>query len=80
MPHLTPERETQIRNLDLSALMGDKSAAVISGHLAALLTEITELRVSVTELRKDSDFLNALEAAGVDNWEGYETACESIGD
>ncbi len=27
-------------------------------------------------LKEDSEFLAALEAAGVDNWEGYETACQ----
>ena len=30
------------------------------------------------ELCKDSDFLQALEAAGVDSWEGYENALEDM--
>ena len=54
---LTDEREQQIRTLDLAPLMSDRSAAVISGHLAALLGEIDRLRAVLTEIRhlhKDS--------------------------
>lgn len=29
-------------------------------------------------LQRDSDFLRALEGAGVDNWEGYDYAIESL--
>jgi len=29
-------------------------------------------------LVEDSEFLNALEAAGVDNWEGYDEACCAV--
>ncbi|MDH6448240.1 hypothetical protein M2155_000648 [Streptomyces sp. SAI-119] len=41
---LDADREMEIRTLDLSPLMSDRSAAVISGHLAALLAEIDLLR------------------------------------
>ncbi|NUS13450.1 MAG: hypothetical protein HOY69_18950 [Streptomyces sp.] len=41
---LTAEREQQIRTLDLAPLMDDRPAAVVSGHLAALLGEIDRLR------------------------------------
>lgn len=41
---LSPEREREIRSLDLLALMDDRVAPVISGHLAALLAEIDQLR------------------------------------
>lgn len=80
MSDLTPQRETDIRDLDLLALMNDQSAGVISGHLAALLAEIDNLRKTTAELEKDSGFLAALQAAGVDNWEGYEIARESMDD
>ena len=30
------------------------------------------------ELQEDQNFLNALRAAGVDNWEGYEIALENF--
>lgn len=30
------------------------------------------------QLKKDSAFLDALRGAGVDNWEGYELAQESL--
>ena len=41
---LTPDREMQIRTLDLAPLMDDRAAATISGHLAVLLDEIDRLR------------------------------------
>ncbi|MFJ1695743.1 hypothetical protein ACIOHC_11415 [Streptomyces sp. NPDC088252] len=41
---LTPEREREIRTLDLLELMSDRVAPVISGHLAALLAEVDRLR------------------------------------
>ncbi|WP_405506366.1 hypothetical protein OG323_06150 [Streptomyces cyaneofuscatus] len=75
---MTPEREQEIRTLDLLELMSDRAAPVISGHLASLLGEIDRLRARVAELEKDSSFLAALEAAGVDNWEGYGDACEAL--
>lgn len=47
---LTPEREQEIRTLDLLELMSDRAAPVISGHLAVLLAEVNRLRARVTEL------------------------------
>lgn len=41
---LTVEREREIRSLDLLALMSDRVAPVVSGHLAVLLDEIDRLR------------------------------------
>lgn len=42
--------------------------------------EHEELRKRVAELEKDSDRLTALEAAGVDNWEGYGNAFAALDD
>jgi hypothetical protein len=39
-----------------------------------LVQTVIELEEKVTELKERDDFLNALEAVGVDNWEGYSTA------
>ncbi|MFF2731840.1 hypothetical protein ACFVS9_28515 [Streptomyces sp. NPDC058008] len=47
---LTPDREQEIRTLDLLELMSDRAAPVISGHLAVLLAEVDRLRARVTEL------------------------------
>ncbi|MFJ1900465.1 hypothetical protein [Streptomyces sp. NPDC088115] len=47
---LTPEREQEIRTLDLLELVSERAAPVISGHLAALLAEIDRLRARVAEL------------------------------
>jgi len=40
--------------------------------------ELKELKEKNRNLQRDSDFLNALECAGVDNWEGYEEAKENL--
>ena len=39
---------------------------------------ITISKKEYDQLVKDSEFLEALRAAGVDNWEGYSIACESL--
>src|SRR5688572_1804313 len=39
----------------------------------AAVTEVVHRSV-FEQLKKDSEFLNALRAAGVDNWEGYSEA------
>lgn len=45
--------------------------------VVAALAEGTEtLHARVAELEPDSSMLAALYAAGVDNWEGYDEACE----
>ena len=40
----------------------------------AIVQEITKLRRKIIKLQERSDFLSRLEAAGVDNWEGYSEA------
>lgn len=42
----------------------------------ALLAEVRRLRARVAELEGDAALLSALQAAGVDNWEGYDDALE----
>jgi hypothetical protein len=44
----------------------------------ALIAEIRRLRARVTELEDDASLLTALQAAGVDNWEGYDDALERL--
>ena len=36
--------------------------------------KITILKFEYDQLKKDSDFLQALQECGVDNWEGYSEA------
>ncbi|WTW93671.1 hypothetical protein OG216_09900 [Streptomycetaceae bacterium NBC_01309] len=38
--------------------------------------EVEKLRAENAELQERSDWLTCLEHAGVDNWIGYDTACE----
>lgn len=44
----------------------------------ALCVEWQTLKTIIGELRQDSNLLNALRAAGVDNWDGYDFAMESL--
>ncbi|MCZ7413063.1 hypothetical protein [Streptomyces sp. WMMC897] len=45
-----------------------------------LEAEVTELRDRVASMRRDVDLLAALEAAGVDGWDGYDEAREALDD
>jgi len=47
-------------------------------EIEELIEENDELQLDNDELREDSQTLKALEAAGVDNWEGYEDAMENV--
>jgi len=49
-------------------------------HTAAreLLAEVERLRSRNAELEEDAQFLGALQAMGVDNWDGYDEACELL--
>ena len=40
--------------------------------------EIENLKKQIAELQERADFLAALEACGVDNWEGYDQAQEMV--
>jgi hypothetical protein len=46
----------------------------------ALLAEIRRLRAELAEAAEDVSWLRCLEAAGVDNWEGIETAIDMRGE
>ncbi|MGH3584872.1 MAG: hypothetical protein ACRDQ0_00990 [Pseudonocardia sp.] len=50
---MTPDREQEIRTLDLLELMSDRAAPVISGHLAVLLAEVDRLRAALTAARTE---------------------------
>ena len=39
-----------------------------------------ELQKRIKELEEDANFLHALQAGGVDNWEGYDMVCEMLDD
>lgn len=41
---------------------------------------VTITKEEYEELKSDQDFLSALRSAGVDNWDGYDYALESLED
>ncbi len=44
----------------------------------SLVAEVSRLRAELAESESDVALLRALEAAGVDNWEGYDEAIQSV--
>lgn len=47
-------------------------------HVEGLVAEVRRLRAQVTELEPGAAFLAALEAGGVDSWEGYDDARAAV--
>lgn len=56
----------------------ETKVVISKDYLNSLLTEIKELKEENAKLVEDSAFLCALDAAGVDNWEGYSRAHEIL--
>lgn len=46
--------------------------------ILSLINEIQELREQNKSMLEDVDFLNCLQACGVDNWNGYDEAHEMM--
>ncbi|MEU5660138.1 hypothetical protein ABZ802_31645 [Streptomyces sp. NPDC047737] len=65
---MTPDREQEIRTLDLLKLMSDRAAPVISGHLAVLLAEVDRLRARVAELEAQAKQSRTEAIADVGDW------------
>lgn len=58
----------------------DWALQVGTRDLPDLLAEVARLRAEVADLYEDADVLDALRAAGVDNWGGYEDAMAMLDD
>jgi hypothetical protein len=54
------------------------AATASPGMATALLAEVRRLREAAAGLEDDAALLSALQAAGVDNWEGYDDALERL--
>lgn len=52
------------------------SAHPVADAVPALLAEVRRLQAELAKSAEDVDWLRCLEAAGVDNWEGIDTAIE----
>jgi len=55
-----------------------EGSQVSETEIAKLRRENHQLREDNAQLQDASDILAALEAGGVDNWEGYEMALENV--
>lgn len=51
---------------------------IINNHVFDCHDEIRKLKKEIARLEKLEDRLDALEAAGVDNWSGYDYAMELL--
>lgn len=68
-------RPTEARDLIMSALTGTLGRRLSTLEAQnAVLALLTESADRVAKLEADSDLLNRLYAAGVDNWSGYDEA------
>jgi uncharacterized protein with von Willebrand factor type A (vWA) domain len=70
--HLHEYATTLVHEAQLDQLAGT--------DVPALLAEIRRLRSELAEAAEDMSWLRCLEAAGVDNWEGIETAIDMRGE
>lgn len=64
---MSTARLNELRTFDPT----DATAQQTTDVIQELTAEIQRLTKENAELQKDSDFLNRLQAAGVDNWDGY---------
>ncbi|MEC3420531.1 hypothetical protein P4159_05990 [Bacillus thuringiensis] len=60
-------KDVSIVDVDISNMSGVEDYVVVS-------------KSYLEEVEEDSNKLSCLEAAGVDNWSGYDYACELMGD
>ncbi|EML6324883.1 hypothetical protein QCQ60_005227 [Bacillus cereus] len=63
------------------ALLGKSREELVELYKEKGKTEpetVTISKEDYEELLKDQEFLNCLDACGVDNWQGYEHACEML--
>ena len=56
----------------------EEKLELMTGARDKLQKRVGKLSNEVIELRKDQKLLFALQAAGVDNWEGWDIALESL--
>lgn len=73
---MTPDQLAEIRRRDDRVDSGDMTLGDVDRR--KLLAEVDRLWTEVEQLQEDSAKLNALEVAGVDNWDGYSYAMEIL--
>jgi hypothetical protein len=74
------EIETRAAHLHEYAQQVDEGDTLAGTDVPALLAEIRRLRSELAGAAEDVSWLRCLEAAGVDNWEGIETAIDMRGE
>ena len=87
MTHFSPEDQIEVWKYLVDILMidiriltinvrGNKMKSTVHGNMDPQGITITETEYD--QLIKDQELLRALQNAGVDNWEGYDSALESL--
>jgi hypothetical protein len=64
---MSTDRLNELRTFDADASTPQQRQDAV----LELTAEVQRCWARIAELEKDSDFLNRLHAAGVDNWDGY---------
>lgn len=72
------EQGTNVFTPAYDAETATKKQAALLAELEAEAEEAARLRAQVAELEKEAAMLAALEAAGVNGWEGYSLAAEAV--
>ena len=62
--------------IDENLIQGREKESGWSEKVIQLSESLRSQESLVKEMEEDVSFLGALRAAGVDNWEGYDIACE----
>lgn len=71
---MTEDRLNEIRAFEPGAATPQQTGEV----LLELTNEVQRLQALLSGLEEDSAVLRALEAAGVDNWDGYSDALSNL--
>jgi hypothetical protein len=80
MPGIMKHFEAEIAEWSTSGPIGSNEVRSVQGRISELGEFINQELKELNRAEKDIAKLRALEAAGVDNWEGYGNAMASLED
>lgn len=80
-----PWKGYEVKDVNTGIVLAEVSAGYDAEYIAysridilCLLEMVEEMQWEIEQLEKEAEFLNCLEACGVDNWSGYSDAREMM--